>query len=130
MPTMDFNGLDCDEKLDLTYYQGTDIYSDGEEIEKKILEIVSNYPDQEFRKIIAESNSWPVAYHLSPERTNCVEWIDIGHEETVLEIGSGCGAITGSFARKAKQVDCVELSKLRSQINAIRNQYKKTSEYM
>lgn len=29
----------------------------------------------------------------------------------VLEIGSGCGAITGSLAQKAGSVTCVDLSK-------------------
>ena len=39
----------------------------------------------------------------------------------ILEIGSGCGAITGALANKGKQVDCVELSQKRSLINANRN---------
>jgi SAM-dependent methyltransferase len=39
----------------------------------------------------------------------------------VLEVGSGCGAITGALARRAGTVTCVELSKKRSQINAYRN---------
>ncbi len=39
----------------------------------------------------------------------------------VLEVGSGCGAITGAIARRAGSVTCVELSKKRSEINAWRH---------
>lgn len=40
---------------------------------------------------------------------------------SVLEIGSGCGAITGDIAKRAGDVTCIELSKKRSLINAYRN---------
>ena len=40
----------------------------------------------------------------------------------MLEIGSGCGAITGTLAKKAASVTCIDLSKKRSLINAYRNQ--------
>jgi Dimethyladenosine transferase (rRNA methylation) len=39
----------------------------------------------------------------------------------VLEIGSGCGAITGALCEKAEKVTCIELSKKRSEINAWRH---------
>lgn len=39
----------------------------------------------------------------------------------VLEVGSGCGGITGVLSRKAGSVTCVELSKKRSLINAYRH---------
>ena len=41
--------------------------------------------------------------------------------DKVLEVGSGCGAITGALARKAGSVTCVDLSKKRSMINAYRH---------
>jgi len=44
-----------------------------------------------------------------------------GSGAKVLEVGSGCGAITGVLARKARSVTCVELSKKRSLINACRH---------
>ena len=40
----------------------------------------------------------------------------------VLEIGSGCGAITDKLSEKAGKVTCVDLSAKRSMINAYRNQ--------
>ena len=39
----------------------------------------------------------------------------------MLEIGSGCGPITGILAKKAQSVTCNDLSKMRSTINAYRN---------
>lgn len=40
----------------------------------------------------------------------------------MLEIGSGCGAITDKLSEKAGSVVCVDLSAKRSMINAYRNQ--------
>lgn len=107
-------------KLDLTHYPGEDFYCDGE-VEDEILEITRNYSAVEYRRIIEERESWPVLYHLSPLRGNIVEWLPITKDMKVLEVGSGCGAITGTLARKAGQVTCVELSGKRSRINAYRH---------
>lgn len=106
--------------LDLTYYGGTDLYSDGV-IEDELLDIVKNTAEEELNSVIAERQSWPILYHLSAQRQNIMENVEISKEQTVLEIGSGCGAITGKLAQKAKSVTCIELSKKRSLINAYRN---------
>lgn len=105
--------------LDYEYYCGKDLYLDGSEDE--LLEIVSNYGADEYNRIISEKNSWSILYHLSQIRGNIVEWLPITKEDSVLEIGAGCGAITGVLASKAKKVDCIELSKKRSLVNATRN---------
>lgn len=107
--------------LDLQFYSGMDLYSDGP-VEEELLEIAKNYKEEELNQVIAKRQSWPVLYHFSHIRQNIVEWLPIGKEDKVLEIGSGCGAITGALARKAKKVTCIELSKMRSSINAYRNQ--------
>lgn len=106
--------------LDYTYYSGKDLYSDGD-VEEELLEISENYSENQWNQVIAEKKSWPVLYHYSHIRQNSVEWLPIKKEDTVLEIGSGCGAITGSLAKKAGKVTCIELSKRRSTINANRN---------
>ncbi len=66
--------------------------------------------------------SWPVMYHFSHIRGNIVSWLPITKEDKVLEIGAGCGAITGALAKKAGSVTCVELSRQRSLVNAYRNE--------
>ncbi|MDD6491506.1 MAG: methyltransferase domain-containing protein [Firmicutes bacterium] len=107
--------------LNYQYYPGEDLYSDGN-IEDEILEIVKNVSRVEYPKIIEERKSWPILYHLSPLRGNIVDWLPIKPGDKVLEIGSGCGAITEKLSQKAKSVICVDLSAKRSHINAYRNQ--------
>ena len=107
-------------KLNLKHYPGEDIYCDGE-IEDELLEIARNYSQVEYPRIIEEKKNWEVLYHFSALRENIVEWLPIDKSMKVLEIGSGCGAITGALAKKAKEVTCIDLSKKRSMINAYRH---------
>lgn len=107
-------------KLDLTHYPGEDYYCDGD-VEDELLDITRNYSTVEYQHIIEERKSWPILYHLSSQRENIVEWLPITKEMKVLEVGSGCGAITGVLARKAGTVTCIDLSRKRSRINAYRH---------
>ena len=106
--------------LDLTRYPGEDKYCDGD-IEDTLLAIAKDRSEVEFPKIIEESASWPILYHLSKLRENIVEWLPIDKSMKVLEVGAGCGAITGALARKAGSVTCCDLSLKRSKINAYRH---------
>lgn len=108
--------------LDYTYYPGEDYYCDGA-IEDELLAIVREHTDQDYTDIIEEKGSWPVFYHLSKLRGNIVDWIPLNKTDRVLEVGSGCGAITGTLAEKAGTVHCIDLSKKRSTINAYRNSH-------
>lgn len=108
-------------KLNLEYYSGKDAYSDGK-IEDELLEIVKNKSETEFDSVIYEKKSWPVLYHLSNTRESIVNWLESNKHLEVLEIGSGCGAVTGALARKFKHVSCIDLSKKRSLINLYKNQ--------
>ena len=105
--------------LDYKYYSGEDLYKDGSE--EELLDIVRNADESEYNKIIEEKKSWPILYHLSDIRGNIVDWIPFTKEDSVLEIGAGCGAITGTLANRAGYVDCIELSKARSLVNAERH---------
>ena len=110
-------------KLNYDYYPGTDLYSDGN-IEDELLGIVQKYKEQDYSHIIKEKKNWAILYHLSHIRKNIVSFLPIGRNDKVLEIGAGCGAITGALADKAESVTCIELSKKRSMINAYRNKDK------
>ena len=90
--------------LDYTYYMGEDLYCDGA-VEDELLEIVQNSDIKDYGRIIEERGSWPVLYHLSPLRGNVVEWFPVKAGAKVLEIGSGCGAITGTLAKKAERTE-------------------------
>lgn len=106
-------------RIDYSKYSGRDFYSEGE-AEDVLLNIVRTKNQAEFEEVIREEADWSLLYHLSPQRENIVDWIPM-KSARVLEVGSGCGAVTGALARKAQSVTCVELSKKRSQINAYRH---------
>ncbi|MDE7479582.1 MAG: class I SAM-dependent methyltransferase, partial [Lachnospiraceae bacterium] len=106
--------------MDYTYYAGQDLYSDGD-IEDIMLDIAMNHAPERFPEIIETQKNWPVFYHFSPLRTNIIDWIPFKKTDKVLEIGAGCGAITGALAQKAGSVTCVDLSQKRSMVNAYRN---------
>ena len=107
--------------LNLDYYPGEDLYSDGS-IEDDLLNTVKTHPEEEYSRIIREKNAWPFLYHLSDIRQNIVRHLNFRGDEKVLEIGSGCGAISPALAAHAGSLTCVDLSKRRSMINAARNQ--------
>ena len=106
--------------IDDRHYPGQDLYCDGH-IEDEILDIVRAHQPSECGKIIEERKDWAVLYHLSPLRENIVSWIPVKKTDKVLEVGSGCGAITGALSKMAGTVECIELSRKRSLINAYRH---------
>lgn len=104
--------------LNYQFYKGQDLYSDGP-VEDEMLEISRQGRQKE---ALSEDPSWPVLYHFSEARKNIIEWYPVKEDAVVLEIGAGCGALTGVLSQKAKRVVCIELSKKRSLINAYQNQ--------
>lgn len=120
--------MKIDEVLNLKFYKGTDEYSDGD-VEERLLAAVKDNDDPE--EILKNEDEWAFLYHLSPIRENLLEWYDFtgaidSHEAdskvvSLLEIGSGCGALTGLFCRKTDRVVGIDLSKRRSTINAYKN---------
>lgn len=103
--------------LNYEFYSGQDFYSDGD-IEDTLLEMCKN---KNIEEELNNGKSWPVLYHLSKERENLLEWYDFKKDGSLLEIGSGCGALTGLFSRNLDRVVCIELSRRRSLINANKN---------
>lgn len=106
--------------LDYSKYPGRDYYCDGE-VEGQLLEIVRREEPGSYGKVIEERRDWPTLYHLSELRGNIIRWIPFDGTEKVLEIGAGPGAVTESLAPRVRSVDCVDLSRQRSLINAYRN---------
>ena len=107
--------------LNLEYYTQKDLYSDGD-IEEQMLKMAKEGVTCE--DLSSEQVSFPVIYHFSDLRANILNWYPIKKSDSVLEIGAGCGAITGTICEKAGQVTSVELSKRRAQINYYRNEKK------
>ena len=90
--------------IDLSFYKGSDTYSDGESVEDRILEIVKSGCDIDKR--LSEGNDWAELYHLSDIRKNILAWEDFDKNSSALEIGSGCGAVTGVLCEKCA---CIRL---------------------
>ena len=111
--------------INQTWYSGSDLYSDGD-IEWQILKELQNGKSPE--DLLRQSNQWPILYHFSPLRKNIVNWIHFPDHANTLEIGGGLGAITGELCRKSEKVTCVDLSLMRSRINAERNREMKNLE--
>jgi len=105
-------------QLNYSFYTGSDNYSDGD-IEDIILKLVKENKIND--KLLLNTDSFPLFYHFYKGREFIVSAMDISNTESVLEIGAGCGAITGGLARKAKSVTCIELSERRAMINAYKN---------
>ena len=94
-------------RLDYGKYSGKDYYSEGS-IEDELLDIVKSKSSGEYDSVIEERKAWPFLYHLSSLRENIVDWIPMHKDCKVLEVGSGCGAVTGALSRKAGSVTCPE----------------------
>ena len=109
-------------KLNLDYYSGEDLYSDGI-IEDELLQIVKTKSKDEIFELLSSDNRWPILYHLSPIRGSILLPCDIHDNDECLEVGSGCGAITESLCMYSKHVTCVDLSKRRCEINYERNKH-------
>lgn len=104
--------------LDFSMYEPEkDIYSDGS-IEEEMLDIARGCKIQE---ALSSDDRWAIAYHFSPVRQNILSWYPFPSEASVLEIGSGLGAVTGVFLDRNLRVHCVESSRRRATIAAYRH---------
>lgn len=93
-------------------------YSDGEEFERKIGEIIANATDRSLfsRELAASIWDWRSACHLSPVRANILRPLEKICCERVLELGSGCGIITRYLGELGGDVVALEASPMRASI--------------
>jgi len=95
-------------------------YSDGS-VEDELYQTFKSNGDH---KTIAENNkftSWAHEYHLSPVRHNLLKWYPFNPKGSVLEVGAGCGALTGLLCDKLKKVTALEYSQKRALVTAQRH---------
>ena len=99
--------------LNTQYHSASDdeLYSDGA-VEAELLERVLHHDST-----LATDSRWEVFYHFSPLRENILNWYPFAEHASILEIGSGCGALTGLLARCAGSVTSCELTLPRAKIN-------------
>ena len=113
-----------DDQLHLyrTKTPGEFSYSDGVEVEERLLSIVSNAKDRStFSQELAESIcDWPTEYYFSRSRHCLVRPLDLQSGDKVLELGCGCGAITRYLGEIGANVVAVEGSLARARVAAER----------
>ena len=97
-------------------------YSDGVEVEERLLSIVSNAKDRStFSQELAEPIcDWPTEYYFSRFRHCLVRPLDLHSGDKVLELGCGCGAITRYLGEIGANVVAVEGSLARARVAAER----------
>jgi 2-polyprenyl-3-methyl-5-hydroxy-6-metoxy-1,4-benzoquinol methylase len=98
-------------------------YSDGAEVERRLLEIVRGVDDRSVlsEQLRAAITDWPSRYHLSPRRANLLRPLEnLLHGRAVLEIGAGCGAITRFLGESGAHVTAIEGSAARARVAAAR----------
>jgi len=71
---------------------------------------------KQINSVLSRNPSWPIFYHLSPQRKWILEWYPFDKNGSLLEVGAGCGAVTEVFLRKLKSVVANELTKDRAMI--------------
>jgi len=83
-------------------------YSDG--IENDLLQTLQMAQDLSTtsEELSQEIRSWPTEYHLSPERANLLRHLGFTKSDIILELGSGCGAITRYLGESGAKVTAVE----------------------
>ncbi len=97
-------------------------YSDGPEAEERLLRVVCEAArvdtfSPELRTAITD---WPSEYHLSRARHCLLRPLGIRPGDRVLELGSGCGALTRYLGELGADVTAVEGSLARARIAALR----------
>ena len=119
------NGLQHDSQqvyVDPTRTAAEFAYSDGAETEQYLARVFHEETDLATgatglqRRII----DWPTEYHLSGARANLLRPYNLQPINNVLELGSGCGAITRYLGESGKSVDAVEGSAVRARLGRMR----------
>lgn len=89
------------------------------DIYDKLLEIVSSGEDLE--DFLTHEESYEYLYHLSQIRQNVIEWFSFKPDARLLELGAECGALTGLFAKRVREVVAVEDNEKKTAVNKERN---------
>ena len=103
-------------KINYDFYDNKDIYNDGD-VEAKLLDFYRNRKPVNF-------DDDGVFYLTTDVRSNILNWFPFQKTDEVLEIGCGCGTITGMLCDRCKSVYSIDGSKRRSQITYYRHKDK------
>lgn len=98
------------------------VYSDGEQFENRLLEVIERATDRAVGSLELEQSitDFPSRYHLSSRRANLLRPIQHLLGGRVLEVGAGCGALSRFLGELRAEVWALEGSVRRAQICAAR----------
>lgn len=113
--------------FNLNWYNGEDLYSEGD-IEDITLKIIADNEPEDYTEAISANFCWPTFYHLTHTRKNILNWYPFKKDGHVLEIGCGFGSITNMLCDKCEHVTAVELSKRRATGTLLRCREKENLE--
>jgi SAM-dependent methyltransferase len=96
-------------------------YTDGPDVEDYILESIRTSSDitSGSDELVRRIRDWPSEYHFSASRSTLLAPFELSGL-TVLEVGSGCGAITRALGELGAHVVALEGSRRRAHITAAR----------
>ncbi len=102
---------------------GSFAYSDGDEVESRLLRAINEAKDVSVgsEELLKHITDWATLYHLSSSRANLLRPLENKlRGKKVLELGSGCGAISRFLGEIGCELTCVEGSPRRAKITAAR----------
>ncbi len=97
-------------------------YSDGEQVERSLLECVLACEDRSIfsAELAQKIVDWPTRYYFSPRRSNLLRPFASLLGGRVLEIGAGCGAVSRFIGGVAAELVALEPSLARARVAAAR----------
>lgn len=94
------------------------MYSDPDE--ERLLSLFAEHPESrisnQVMSILRDHPTWPLLIHLSPQRQLLLNWFEFKKNASLLEIGAGCGSLTGVYLKNCKHVTAIELSQKRAEV--------------
>lgn len=73
-----------------------------------IMDAIRNSNKSEYTSKIFEKRNGQLAYHLSDQRSNIIDFIQFNASCSVLELGAEGGAITSELIKRVKSIDAIE----------------------
>lgn len=97
-------------------------YSDGDEAEQRVAAAIAGCDDVSLfsRSLHEHQIDWPSRYHLSASRANLLRPLEDLLSGRVLEVGSGCGAISRYLGESGASLVALEGSQRRARMTASR----------
>lgn len=97
-------------------------YSDGDEAEQRVAAAIARCDDVSLfsRSLHEHQIDWPSRYHLSASRANLLRPLTAALSGRVLEVGSGCGAISRYLGETGTSLVALEGSQRRARMTASR----------